>query len=162
MRLRISVVFFEGVDVRRVANGMGRDPRIGRAFLDAGLGFGGPCLPKDLRALVMGAQRKGIRMRLAEAVLLSNEIQPLRAVHLAHRIIGNLRGKKAAVLGLAFKAGTSDMREAPSVKLVHALLREAMHVTVYDPEAMQDASAYFGKKVEYAGLLLRRDRVGHL
>jgi UDPglucose 6-dehydrogenase len=141
---------FENVDVRRVADGMGYDPRIGRAFLDAGLGFGGSCLPKDLRALVEGAKENGVRLRIPEAALASNELQPLRVIRLARELIGRLKGKRAAVLGLAFKPGTSDMREASSVKVVRALLDAGMHVSTHDPAAMPDAARFFGKRVKYA------------
>jgi UDPglucose 6-dehydrogenase len=141
---------FDGVDVRHVAYGMGYDPRIGRRFLDAGLGFGGSCLPKDLRALVEGAGRMGLHLRIAEAALASNEVQPLRVVSLAEETIGDLKGKRAAVLGLAFKPGTDDMREASSQKVVRALLQAGMRVSVYDPAAMKNAAALFGKRVRYA------------
>lgn len=141
---------FEDIDVRRVADGMGYDPRIGRAFLDAGLGFGGSCLPKDLRALVKGAKENGVHLRIPEAALASNELQPLRVIRLARELIGNLKGKRAAVLGLAFKPGTSDMREASSVKVVRALLDAGMNVSTHDPAAMPDAARFFGKRVKYA------------
>lgn len=141
---------FEDVDVRRVADGMGYDPRIGRAFLDAGLGFGGSCLPKDLRALVEGAKENGVRLRIPEAALASNELQPLTVIRLARELIGSLKGKRAAVLGLAFKPGTSDIREASSVKVVRALLDAGMHVSTHDPAAMPDAARFFGKSIRYA------------
>jgi UDPglucose 6-dehydrogenase len=141
---------FEAVDVKQVADGMGYDPRIGRAFLDAGLGFGGACLPKDLRALAEGAKRSGLRLRIAEATLASNESQPLRVIDMARELIGTLKKKRAAVLGLSFKPGTSDMREASSVRIVRALLDSGMHVSVYDPVAMENARRFFGRRVNYA------------
>jgi UDPglucose 6-dehydrogenase len=141
---------FEDADVRRVADGIGYDHRIGRAFLDPGIGFGGSCLPKDLRALVEGARRNNVRLRIAEAAFRANELQPLRVIRLARELIGGLKRRKAAVLGLAFKPGTSDMREATSLKVVEALLKGGMCVTVYDPVAMNNAVAYFGDRVRYA------------
>jgi UDPglucose 6-dehydrogenase len=141
---------FESVDVQKVADGMGYDRRIGRAFLNAGLGFGGSCLPKDLKAFVRGARQNGTRLRIAEAALASNELQPLRLVRLAWELIGNLKGRKAAVLGLAYKPGTSDMKDAQSVEIIRALLDRKVRVSVYDPKAMGNAVAYFGKKVRYA------------
>jgi len=141
---------FQGVDVKQVADGMGYDPRIGRAFLDAGLGFGGACLPKDLRALAEGAKRIGLRLRIPEATLASNESQPLRVIDMARELIGTLNRKRAAVLGLSFKPGTSDMREASSVRIVRALLDSGMHVSVYDPVAMGNARRFFGRRVNYA------------
>lgn len=141
---------YEDADVRQVADGMGFDRRIGRAFLDAGLGFGGSCFPKDLRALVEGARRRKIRLRIAEATLASNELQPLRALRLAREMIGRLQGRRAAVLGLAFKPGTSDLREAPSVKVVRGLVNAGMSVSVYDPIAMKEAQHLFRNTVRYA------------
>jgi UDPglucose 6-dehydrogenase len=140
----------EDTDVGRVADGMGYDDRIGRAFLDAGIGFGGSCLPKDLKALVEGARRNKVRLRIAEAAFRSNQLQPLRVVRLARELISSLKGKKAAVLGLAFKPKTSDMRDATSLKVVEALLKAGMSVTVYDPVAMENAAAYLGDRVRYA------------
>jgi UDPglucose 6-dehydrogenase len=142
---------FEDVDVRQVAEAMGYDPRIGRELPFAGLGFGGPCLPKDLRALAAGARRNGVRLRIAEAALRSNELQNRAVLRMARKLVGGtLKNKRAAVLGLAFKPGTSDMREAPSVDLIRALLDARMNVIAYDPVAMGNAAAYFGKRVEYA------------
>jgi UDPglucose 6-dehydrogenase len=140
---------FEGVDVQQVADGMGYDPRIGRALLDAGLGFGGPCLPKDLRALAKGAARNGVHLRIIEATMLSNELHTSRIIHLARESIGCLDGKRAAVLGLAFRPGTGEMREAPSVRVVRGLLDAGMNVSVYDPAAMQNAVTLFGNKIVY-------------
>jgi UDPglucose 6-dehydrogenase len=139
----------EEVDIGQVADGMGYDHRIGRAFLDAGLGFGGPCLPKDLRALVEIARRNRIRLRVAEAALASNELQPSRVIRLAQELIGSVKGKKAAVLGLSFKPGTGDMRGASSIKVVRALLDAGMCVSVYDPVAMDNAISFLGKRVRY-------------
>jgi len=141
---------FEDIDVQLVADGIGHDPRIGRAFLDAGLGFGGSCLPKDLKALVEGAREIGVHLRVCRATLAANEVQPRRVVRLAKESLGTLKGKRAAVLGLAFKPGTDDMREASSIKVVRALLDAGMHVTVYDPAALHNAMGCFGKKVKYA------------
>lgn len=138
------------VDVGQVADGMGRDPRIGGGFLEAGLGFGGSCLPKDLRALVRTAKNGHVRLRIAEAALASNQVQPLRAIRLARDLMGPLRGRRAAVLGLAFKPGTSDIREAPALAIVQELLKNKMHVSVYDPAAMKNAELHLGKRVRYA------------
>lgn len=141
---------FEDVDARRVADGMGHDPRIGRALLDAGVSFGGGCLPKDLRELIAGAKKREVRLRIAEATLTSNEAHSLEMLRLARELLGDLRGKHAAVLGLVFKARTNDMREAPSIKIVRALLRAGMSVNVYDPAVGQEIAVLFDKKVKYA------------
>lgn len=140
---------FENVDVMQVAEGMGHDHRIGRAFLNAGIGFGGPCLPKDLKALTSLARRTGVDLRIAETTLSSNELQPLRMIQLARESIGTLKGRTGAVLGLAFKPSTSDMRVAPSVKIVRALIKAGMRVKVYDPAATKNAKTIFGRKVIY-------------
>jgi len=141
---------FNNVDVDRVADGMGYDHRIGREFLNAGPGFGGSCLPKDLKALVKGARQFGVRLRVAEAALAANELQPLRLIGLVRELVGNTRGKKVAVLGLSFKPSTSDMRMAPSVKIIRALVKTGMRVKVYDPEAMENAKSLFADSVAYA------------
>ncbi len=142
---------FEDVDVRQVAEGMGYDPRIGTALPKAGLGFGGPCLPKDLAAFAAGARRSGTRLRIAEATLTSNKLQNHNVIRLARKVLGGrLKGKRAAVLGLAFKPGTSDIRDSPAIKIVETLLDAGANVTAYDPAAMNNAAELFGKKIAYA------------
>jgi len=140
----------DNVDVDCVADGMGYDHRIGRDFLNAGPGFGGSCLPKDLKTLVKGAKHFRVRLRVAEAALATNELQPLRLIRVVHELVGNPRGKKVAVLGLSFKPSTSDMRVAPSVKIIRALVKTGMRVKVYDPKATENAKSLFGDTVAYA------------
>jgi len=139
-----------GADVVDVARGIGLDRRIGRLFLRAGLGYGGPCFPKDIRALVSYSKDVGYEPVLLEAVERVNELQPLRAVELAKRLVGSLRGRRVAVLGLSFKPNTSDMRDAISIKLIRRLLNEGAEVVVYDPAAMDEARKIFGSSVAYA------------
>ncbi|ABL79114.1 UDP-glucose dehydrogenase family protein [Thermofilum pendens] len=126
-------------DVIEVASGIGLDPRIGRDFLDAGLGFGGSCLPKDLRALIKLAKSLGVDAKLLEAILEVNETQIDEALELLRRALGDLRGKRIAVLGLAFKPGTDDVRESQSIKLVKRLAKEGAVLHAHDPLALDAA-----------------------
>lgn len=140
-----------GADFLDVRKGMEMDARIGEGrFLEAGAGFGGSCFPKDVRALVAKAEEVDVEPRLLKAALEVNELQPNRLIELAKQIVGQLRGKKIAVLGLSFKPGTDDMREAPSIKVVNALLDEGANVSVYDPHALENARKTFGGKITYA------------
>lgn len=128
-----------GADVRQVADGMGYDRRIGRAFLDAGIGYGGSCFPKDVAAFIQIARDTGYDFRLLEEAARINEGQ--REVLLRHLkdALWVLRNRTIAVLGLAYKANTDDMREAPAVAIVGALLREGATVRAYDPAAEANA-----------------------
>jgi UDPglucose 6-dehydrogenase len=131
-----------GADVQEVARGIGLDNRIGAKFLHAGPGFGGSCFPKDIRALAKTAQDHDVSLRLVEAVLAVNDARKrAMARKVAHALDGNLRGKTIAVLGLAFKPNTDDMREAPSIPLITALIDQGAKVRAYDPESMQQARA---------------------
>ncbi len=134
-----------GIDVYEVARGLGMDSRISPKFLNAGLGFGGSCFPKDVKALVNKAKEVYYRPILLNAALEVNEAQALRMVELLERKAGPLDGKKIAVLGLAFKPGTDDMREAQSIKVVHGLLKKGARVYVTDPKALNEARKIFGE-----------------
>ena len=124
-----------GADVLRVAQGIGLDHRIGPSFLRAGIGFGGSCFPKDSLALKQLAANSGYNFQLLNAVIEVNELQKRRVIGKLERRLGSLRGKKVALLGLAFKPGTDDMREAPSLVLAGRLLAEGAHVSAWDPVA---------------------------
>jgi UDPglucose 6-dehydrogenase len=129
-----------GADVQEVARGIGLDNRIGGKFLHAGPGFGGSCFPKDTRALVKTAQDYDVSLRIVEAVLAVNETRKrAMARKVANALGGSLRGKTVAVLGLAFKPNTDDMREAPSIPLITALIDQGATVNAYDPESMIQA-----------------------
>jgi len=140
-----------GADVKVVAEGLGFDKRIGPLFLKAGVGWGGSCWPKDLKALLNFSLKNGVELPLVEATLKVNETQPYRIVELAKELVGGLEGRKVSVLGLAFKPNTDDMRHAVSIKVVDRLLEEGAKVTVYDPKAVENARRVFGERVEYAG-----------
>ena len=124
-----------GADVLTVAEGIGLDHRIGPAFLRAGIGFGGSCFPKDSLALKQLAANSGYSFQLLNAVIEVNELQKRRVVKKLEARLGSLRGKKIALLGLAFKPGTDDMREAPSLVLASRLQAEGAEVTAWDPVA---------------------------
>jgi UDPglucose 6-dehydrogenase len=124
-----------GADVVQVAEGIGLDHRLGPHFLRAGIGFGGSCFPKDSLALKQLASNSGYHFQLLSAVIEVNELQKRRVVSKLQKHLGKLRGKKVALLGLAFKAGTDDMREAPSIVLASRLLAEGAEVRAWDPVA---------------------------
>ncbi|MGB9741823.1 MAG: UDP-glucose dehydrogenase family protein [candidate division WOR-3 bacterium] len=128
-----------GADVCEVANGMGMDKRIGRAFLDAGIGYGGFCFPKDLRAFIRIAEEIGYDFRLLREVEKINEETKIRFVRKIRNALWNIRNKNIGILGLAFKPNTDDMRFAPSVDIINALLREGAVIRAYDPQAMKKA-----------------------
>ena len=127
------------VDIVEVARAIGADPRIGRNYLGAGVGWGGSCLPKDLRALTAFAQVLGYRGSLLGAVLEVNENQCRRVYELARRALGTLKGKRISILGLAFKPGTDDIRDAPSIKLIKRFVKAQSEIKAYDPVAMKNA-----------------------
>jgi len=129
-----------GADVLTVAEGIGLDRRIGPSFLRAGIGFGGSCFPKDSLALKQLAANSGYSFQLLNAVIEVNELQKRRVIGKLERHLGSLRGKKVAILGLAFKPGTDDMREAPSLVLAGRLRAEGAEVSAWDPVADGTAS----------------------
>ena len=129
-----------GADVQEVARGIGLDNRIGSKFLHAGPGFGGSCFPKDTRALVQIAQDHDVQLRIVEAVLGVNDIRKRAMARKVLNVVGGLRGKTVAVLGLTFKPDTDDMREAPSIPLVTGLLDMGAKVRAHDPVGMEQAS----------------------
>ncbi len=128
-----------GADVTEVAEGMGLDARIGPAFLSAGVGFGGSCFPKDVSALKQLAGNSGYHFQLLTSVIEVNELQKRRVVGKLKRHLGDLEGMEIALLGLAFKPGTDDMREASSLVLAGRLLAEGARVRGYDPVAVEAA-----------------------
>jgi UDPglucose 6-dehydrogenase len=129
-----------GADVKEVAAGMGYDARIGRHFLDAGLGWGGSCFPKDVEALAFMAKEKGLNPRILNDVMEVNNERRITAVtHVKKMLGGNLKGKTVGLLGLAFKPNTDDMRYAPSIDITEALVQAGANVRVYDPVAMEVA-----------------------
>ena len=133
-----------GADVGEVAKGMGLDERIGSSFLRAGIGYGGSCFPKDVSALKMLAGNTGYHFQLLTAVIEVNELQKRRVVGKLEKHLGSLIGKRVALLGLAFKPDTDDMREASSLVLAARLQGEGAEVVGYDPVAAERASELLG------------------
>ena len=127
-----------GADVVRVAEGVGLDRRIGPSFLRAGIGYGGSCFPKDSLALKQLAANSGYHFQLLNAVIEVNELQKRRVIGKLKHHLGSLRGKTVALLGIAFKPNTDDVREAPSLVLAGRLVSEGSHVRVWDPIARMD------------------------
>ena len=128
-----------GADVKEVAVGMGYDKRIGPHFLDAGIGFGGSCFPKDVRALEHMALIHGAHPQLLRAVLDINRHQRRQTIVKLRTLLGGLNERKIGLLGLAFKPNTDDMREAPAVDIARQMIREGAVVQAYDPVAMTEA-----------------------
>jgi len=128
-----------GADVKEVAVGMGYDRRIGPQFLDAGLGYGGSCFPKDVKALSYMAAEKGRHPQLLHAVMEINDHRRTRAINQVQEMVGDLSGKVVGLLGLSFKPNTDDMRDAPAVTLADSLLAKGAVVRAYDPVAMKVA-----------------------
>jgi len=139
-----------GADVDQVRRGIGYDRRIGHHFLFPGVGYGGSCFPKDVRAVITTAREHGMEFPLMAAVEDVNEAQKHRLVLKVVDEFGpNLTGKHFAVWGLAFKPRTDDMREAPSITVVEGLLKRGGSVAVHDPEALHEARKLFGERVSY-------------
>ncbi|MEG2151047.1 MAG: UDP-glucose/GDP-mannose dehydrogenase family protein [Bacteroidaceae bacterium] len=140
-----------GADVNMVRNGIASDTRIGRKFLYAGIGYGGSCFPKDVKALIKTAELNGYSMNVLKAVEEVNEIQKgLLFEKLLKQFNGDLNGKVIALWGLAFKPETDDMREAPALILIDRLLKAGCKVRVYDPAAKEEAERRLGNSVYYA------------
>lgn len=137
-------------DVTVVANGIGLDHRISHHFLEAGLGYGGSCFPKDVKALIAYSKEIKYEPRLLESVEQVNQLQPLKVVDLAKKFLGDIKHKKVAILGLSFKPDTDDMREAVSIKIINKLLQEEADIFAYDPAAKENAEKIFGKTITYA------------
>lgn len=133
-----------------VAKGIGLDPRIGPDFLRAGLGYGGSCFPKDARALDFSALNKGYDFRLLKATIEVNTKQRIHAVHKLKQLLGGLAGKQIALLGLAFKPDTDDIREAPSLDIAYLLHEEGARLRVYDPAAMENAKPLLPSGITFA------------
>ena len=136
----ISVICeLAGANIKDVARGMGLDPRIGDKFLNAGVGFGGFCFPKDVRAFMRISEKLGYRFNLLKEVEKINELAKERFVEKIEDVLWNLQGKVVGILGLAFKPNTDDMRYAPSIDIINHLLSEGAKVVAYDPVAMENA-----------------------
>ncbi|MCE5338474.1 MAG: UDP-glucose/GDP-mannose dehydrogenase family protein [Methanomicrobiaceae archaeon] len=137
-----------GIDAEEVFAGVGLDNRIGPAFFRTGIGFGGSCFPKDVRALIAGAGDHDEDLQILHAALRVNEGQPLKLVRLLQRHIPDLKGRRIGVLGLAFKPNTDDIRESRAIPVIRALLDAGARVVAYDPLAMESFATFF-PEIEY-------------
>jgi UDPglucose 6-dehydrogenase len=145
-----SVCESVGANVQQVCQGIGSDSRIGPRFLNPGVGYGGSCFPKDLMAFRAVARECGYDFRLLDEVMRINEDQRKRFLRKIHSALWTLRGKRLAVLGLAFKGGTDDIRESPAMSLVQTLLQEGCKISAYDPAAQERAKEVLNSSIEYA------------
>src|SRR2546425_2717660 len=139
-----------GADVDQVRRAIGSDRRIGSSFLFPGVGYGGSCFPKDVKAMIHFAAEKSYDFKILHAVQAVNQLQKVRLIAKMQAHFGSLKGKTIAVWGLAFKPRTDDMREAPSIALIAALLEAGAKVQAFDPEAMKVARSVLGSKVTYS------------
>jgi len=140
-----------GADVRQVRMGIGTDSRIGSSFLFPGVGYGGSCFPKDVKALIRMGHEADLRLHVVEAVERTNEAQKASLVPRVAAHLGGLSGKTVAVWGLAFKPRTDDMREAPAIAIIEGLLAGGAAVRAYDPKAEEQAHRVFGDRVTLCG-----------
>jgi UDPglucose 6-dehydrogenase len=140
-----------GADVDMVRRGIGSDDRIGRRFLFSGIGYGGSCFPKDVQALAKSSEEHQYDFKILNSVMDVNEIQKKVLVEKVKKYFkGNIKGKKFALWGLAFKPETDDIREAPALYIIDELLKEGSQVSVFDPEAMENVKALLGDSISYA------------
>jgi len=140
-----------GADVDKVRIGIGSDDRIGKRFLFPGIGYGGSCFPKDVHALVNSGNEHSFSFEILKAVMAVNESQKtILMPKIKNYFRGDLKGKKIAVWGLAFKPDTDDIREAPALYLIDELTKAGATVSAYDPEAMKNVSQLIGDKIDYA------------
>jgi UDPglucose 6-dehydrogenase len=140
-----------GADVDMVRKGIGGDERIGRRFLFPGIGYGGSCFPKDVKALSKSSKENGYEFRILEAVMKVNEAQKLHLVPKIKKYFNNdLKGKRFALWGLAFKPNTDDIREAPAFYMIDSLLKEGASITAFDPEAMNNAKQALGDTIAFS------------
>ena len=139
-----------GANIDDIAKTIGLDPRIGALFLNAGPGYGGSCLPKDMKALINFADKIGINPTLLNAVEKTNQKQIQNIVSLMEKTLGILTSKRITVLGTAFKPNTDDVRDSIAIELIKKLLKKKARITIYDPKAMRNTMKIFGKKIIYA------------
>ena len=139
-----------GANIDDISKTIGLDPRIGKLFLNAGPGYGGSCLPKDMKALISFADSVGVNTTLLDAVEHTNKKQIQNIIHLIEKRLGNLKSKKITVLGTAFKPDTDDIRDSIAIKLIKKLLKKKADVIIYDPKAIDNTKKVFGEKITYA------------
>jgi UDPglucose 6-dehydrogenase len=140
-----------GADVSDVRKAMGSDERIGRAYLFPGVGYGGSCFPKDVKALIQTAEENGYNLKVCSAVdEANNDQREIFWKKIENHFNSNLKDKKIGVWGLSFKPNTDDIREAPSLYIIQKLIEKGAIVTAHDPAAIENVKAYFDNKINYA------------
>jgi UDPglucose 6-dehydrogenase len=139
-----------GTDITKIAEAIGKDHRINPHFLNAGLGWGGSCFPKDVKALVAYSKKLGYNPTLIQATYKANYDQIKFTIQKVKNELRTLKGKKIAILGLSFKPHTDDMREARSVRIINQLLKQGATVTAYDPMAMSNTKKILKERINYA------------
>jgi UDPglucose 6-dehydrogenase len=139
-----------GADVDAVRIGIGADQRIGKRFLFPGIGYGGSCFPKDVKALVQSSGEFQYDFKILKSVMHVNETQKLTLLHKLKKHFSKLDGLKIALWGLAFKPDTDDIREAPSLVIIDELLKHKVALSVYDPAAMENVAKIYGSRVYFA------------
>jgi UDPglucose 6-dehydrogenase len=138
-----------GADIENVRIGIGSDNRIGKRFLFAGIGYGGSCFPKDVKALLYSTDLAGTPLGIIHAVEAANTFQTDRFILNIINRLGNLKGVKIAIWGLAFKPNTDDVREAPAYRIIDSLLNQEANIHVYDPEAMPNTKDIYADRLHY-------------
>jgi len=144
-----------GTSIDEVAEGIGIDPRIGRLFLNAGPGYGGSCLPKDLETIIQFSSKIGVNPILLKAVQQINDLQIKRIICLLEKNLGTIRNKHITILGLSFKENSDDIRESRSIELIKILLKKKSKISVHDPKAMKNTETIFKNKITYADSVLK-------
>ena len=139
-----------GANIDDIAKTIGLDPRIGKLFLNAGPGYGGSCLPKDMKAIINFASNSGIKPTLLNAVEEVNTTQLQQIITIASKRLGNLNSKRITILGTAFKPNTDDVRDSIAIELIKKLLRKKVKITIHDPKALENTRKIFGNKINYS------------
>ena len=142
-----------GISIDEVAEGIGVDPRIGRLFLNAGPGYGGSCLPKDLETIIQFSSKIGVNPVLLKAVQQTNDLQIKQIVQLIEKKLTSVKNKRITILGLSFKENSDDIRESRSIELIKILLRKNSKIIVHDPKATKNVERIFMNKITYANSL---------
>ena len=139
-----------GGDIVEIKTAMSLDKRISESFLNAGLGFGGSCFPKDIRAIKSFSKDNGINSEILKSIIEINRTQPLRVITMVKKKLGNVQKKNISILGLSFKPGTDDMRDAVSIVIIKKLIKLKAKIKVYDPIAINNAKMIFGNSIKYS------------
>ena len=143
-----------GANIDDIAKTIGLDPRIGKLFLNAGPGYGGSCLPKDMKALINFADKIGIKPTFLNEVEKTNQRQIVNIIELLEKKIGNINRKRITILGTAFKPETDDIRDSISIKLIKKLVEKGARIVVHDPKAIENTKKVFSGKIEYADSII--------